>query len=224
MAWVHLLHYHILCCINILHSGAWSLTWSLFSNSPLSYVNSAGLDSALEGCHAGLILISIPLKCEWNPFVVSSVHCWWCARYILCPRGGFKANKGFYWHWEQHGRVGSKDTHIWRQSLIGHCTTVSQYGFSHVPALCIILPSLSLRFLHCSSSFRILWTGAKNQGSATIQQIKLGDQGAVIHGVWGQTAMPSDSEKAIIILVCFSPLHCLIGSSWDTVNLSVLAV
>ena len=32
-----------------------------------------GLDQALEGCHARVILTAIPLKCEWNPFVVGFV-------------------------------------------------------------------------------------------------------------------------------------------------------
>lgn len=140
------------------------------------------------------------IRLSFRRFIVDGAHVIFCA--LVVGSRQIKASTGTE---NNRGGRGVKDTHIWRQSLIGHCTTVSQYGFSHVPALCIILPSLSLRFLHCSSSFRILWTGAKNQGSATIQQIKLGDQGAVIRGVWGQTAMPSDSEKAIIILVCFSP-------------------
>lgn len=40
-----------------------------------------------------------------------------------------------------------------------------------------------------------LWAGAKNRGPATIQQIKLRDPGEFIRAMWGQTEMPSDSER-----------------------------
>lgn len=94
------------------------------------------------------------------------------------------------WRGERRRRRGTRST-----VTAHHCTTVSRRRFGGIPLAASAFSPYRSVFEFAALVFVILWAGAKNQGSATIQQIKLRDPGAFIRAMWGQTEMPSDSER-----------------------------
>lgn len=118
----------------------------------------AGLDQALEGCHARVTLIAIPLKCEWNPFVVGSLLMLFVCYTFRCP--------GMLGPWQTRVPLALKrmqgfkvDTHTHTQthSCIMHIAQWYPSNESvHIPAICVVILSYQLHFSY-SSSTSLVW-------------------------------------------------------------------
>ncbi len=139
-------------CIEIL-PWVWSITVPL--TEVLFVVYFAGLDQALEGCHARVTLIAIPLKCEWNPFVVGSLLMLFVSTILCCL--------GMLGPWQTTVPLALKRMWGFKVDAHTHCCIMhiacrypNNESTVHIPAIYVMILSYRLDFSYCNST-SLVW-------------------------------------------------------------------